>query len=249
MQLSLHPRGRLPLVTCTPVLVPSVSVLRNDSVYTLAHSRLDSLALAGNAPQVFGRVTRRGLPLVALVFNACFAALAYMTVSNSAGRVFNWFVNSEYSMLHPYMTLNSIPINSDIRFGPTDVVRYLPDLPPLLQGFQAARFRPRHAPLPRTFPAVCGLVGHDHEFTHLFRAYIFPCPFLSRSLTRPPIVLGLVRLPQGPLEYRYLRHQLPALRDVPGPLRGREVVLPLASGGASRYGLHLGPEGDRGRHL
>lgn len=177
MQLSLHPRGRLPLVTCTPVLVPSVSVLRNDSVYTLAHSRLDSLALAGNAPQVFGRVTRRGLPLVALVFNACFAALAYMTVSNSAGRVFNWFVNSEYSILPPYMTLDSIPINSDIRFGPTDVVRYLPDLPPLLQGFQAARFRPRHAPLPRTFPAVCGLVGHDHEFTHLLRAYIFPLSF------------------------------------------------------------------------
>ncbi|KAI0788209.1 amino acid permease [Fomes fomentarius] len=81
----------LPSVLNAAFLTSAWSAASSD-LYTSSRA-LYSLSLSGNAPRVFGRVTRRGLPLIALVFNACFAALAYMTVSNSAGRVFNWFVN------------------------------------------------------------------------------------------------------------------------------------------------------------
>ena len=59
------------------------------------------LALAGNAPKIFAKVTKRGLPLPALIFCALFAALAYMGISSGSGRVFNWFVNSKCSPPNP----------------------------------------------------------------------------------------------------------------------------------------------------
>ena len=55
----------------------------------------DGLALAGNAPKIFTKVTRRGLPLVSLIFCALFSCLAYMGISSGSGKVFNWFVNSK----------------------------------------------------------------------------------------------------------------------------------------------------------
>ena len=57
---------------------------------------VDGLALSGNAPKVFTKVTKNGLPLVSLIFCALFSTLAYMGVTTGSGRVFNWFVNSEY---------------------------------------------------------------------------------------------------------------------------------------------------------
>ena len=59
----------------------------------------DGLALAGNAPKIFTKVTKNGLPIVSLIFCALFSTLAYMGISSGSGRVFNWFVNSK-SHLH-----------------------------------------------------------------------------------------------------------------------------------------------------
>lgn len=55
-------------------------------------SALDGLALAGNAPKIFTRVNGWGLPWIAVLTNSLFGLLAYMAVSNGAGRVFGWYV-------------------------------------------------------------------------------------------------------------------------------------------------------------
>ncbi len=51
---------------------------------------VDGLALNGNAPKIFTRVSSWGLPYIAVSTNAAFGLLAYMAVSNGAGRVFTW---------------------------------------------------------------------------------------------------------------------------------------------------------------
>ena len=52
--------------------------------------RLDGLAVNGNAPKLFSRVNRWGLPYVAVATSSAFGLLAYMAVSSGAGRVFTW---------------------------------------------------------------------------------------------------------------------------------------------------------------
>ena len=52
----------------------------------------DGLALNGNAPKIFTRTNRWGLPYVAVITNCAFGLLAYMAVSSGAGRVFGWLV-------------------------------------------------------------------------------------------------------------------------------------------------------------
>ena len=53
----------------------------------------DGLAVAGNAPKVFLRTSRTGLPYVAVTTCGAFALLSYMAVSTSSGMVFIWFSN------------------------------------------------------------------------------------------------------------------------------------------------------------
>ncbi|KAI0750026.1 amino acid permease [Daedaleopsis nitida] len=81
----------LPSVLNAAFLTSAWSAASSD-LYTSSRA-LYSLAIAGNAPKFFAKLTKHGLPLPALVFNALFAALAYMSISSGAGRVFNWFVN------------------------------------------------------------------------------------------------------------------------------------------------------------
>lgn len=53
----------------------------------------DGLAAAGNAPKVFLKTSRNGLPYVSVVFCSLFVLLGYMASSSGAGRVFGWFAN------------------------------------------------------------------------------------------------------------------------------------------------------------
>lgn len=55
-------------------------------------SRIDSLAVHGNAPAIFKKVNKYGLPWVAVATCACFTLLAYMDVSSGSGKVFGWYV-------------------------------------------------------------------------------------------------------------------------------------------------------------
>ena len=54
---------------------------------------LYGLALTKQAPKIFGKTNRRGVPWVAVLFTWAPGLLAYLTVSNTGATVFNWFVN------------------------------------------------------------------------------------------------------------------------------------------------------------
>lgn len=56
-------------------------------------SAKDGLALVGNAPRVFTKTSKNGLPWVSVIFCSLFSSLAYMGISNGAGRVFGWLAN------------------------------------------------------------------------------------------------------------------------------------------------------------
>jgi len=53
----------------------------------------DGLAIAGNAPAIFKKTLRNGLPVTALMVSSAFALLAFMGVHSGSGKVFNWFAN------------------------------------------------------------------------------------------------------------------------------------------------------------
>lgn len=52
---------------------------------------LFALAVKGQAPKIFLKTTRSGVPWVGNIFVAAFMPLAYMNMSESAADVFNWF--------------------------------------------------------------------------------------------------------------------------------------------------------------
>lgn len=54
---------------------------------------LYGLALTKQAPAIFGRTNRRGVPYMAVLATWAPGLLAYLNVSNSGATVFNWFVN------------------------------------------------------------------------------------------------------------------------------------------------------------
>jgi amino acid transporter len=52
------------------------------------------MAKDGNAPRIFTKCTKRGVPWVAFVFTAMFMGLAYLVASSDALVIFNYFVSS-----------------------------------------------------------------------------------------------------------------------------------------------------------
>lgn len=59
----------------------------------LASRSIYSLAIAGNAPKIFAKTNRWGVPYWSVTSCAVISLLAYLNVSSSAGVVFNWLVN------------------------------------------------------------------------------------------------------------------------------------------------------------
>ncbi|EGX93517.1 amino-acid permease inda1 [Cordyceps militaris CM01] len=54
---------------------------------------LYSMSLTGNAPRIFSKTTRLGVPWAAVLATFAVGLLSYLNVSNSGVEVFNWFVN------------------------------------------------------------------------------------------------------------------------------------------------------------
>lgn len=54
---------------------------------------LYSMAVKGNAPKIFSKTTRRGVPWIAIMATWLVGCLAYLNVSDSGARVFLWFMN------------------------------------------------------------------------------------------------------------------------------------------------------------
>ena len=74
-------------------LITSAASAGSSDLYTCSRA-LYSLALVGEAPKIFARTTRRGLPWVSLIVGTCFAFLGYMTLGGkTAGQVFTYFQN------------------------------------------------------------------------------------------------------------------------------------------------------------
>lgn len=64
-----------------------------NSYLFLASRALYSLAVAGNAPAIFTRCTKSGIPYMATATSSLFCLLAYLNLASSGATVFNWFVN------------------------------------------------------------------------------------------------------------------------------------------------------------
>ncbi len=90
--------GLLQTATCTAargrfVSTDFICYCSSPSFVPLMASRPDGLALNGNAPRIFLKVTSNGLPWVSVAFSAVFGLLAFMGISSGSGKVFAWFVN------------------------------------------------------------------------------------------------------------------------------------------------------------
>jgi amino acid transporter len=74
------------------VVITSAWSSGNSFMYMSSRS-LYSLAIAGNAPAIFKRCTKRGVPYMAIMASTLFTPLAYLNCANSGATVFAWFVN------------------------------------------------------------------------------------------------------------------------------------------------------------
>ena len=74
------------------VILTSAWSSGNTFVY-MSSRTLYSLAVSGNAPNVFKSCNRYGLPYVAVAVSLLFAPLSYLSAANSRSVVFNWFVH------------------------------------------------------------------------------------------------------------------------------------------------------------
>jgi amino acid transporter len=73
-------------------LLTSAWSAASSDLYTSSRA-LYGLALAGNAPKFFTRVSKRGLPYVSVIFCSSFAFLAFMGINAGSGKVFGWLAN------------------------------------------------------------------------------------------------------------------------------------------------------------
>ncbi|KAG9028958.1 hypothetical protein FRB95_005873 [Tulasnella sp. JGI-2019a] len=73
-------------------LLTSAWSAASSDLYTSSRA-LYGLALTGNAPKIFTKTSKKGLPYVSVLFCAAFCSLAYMSVSSGGGKVFGWFAN------------------------------------------------------------------------------------------------------------------------------------------------------------
>ena len=81
----------LPAVINAGILTSGWSA--GNSYLYMSSRALYSLAVSGNAPKIFKRCNRYGLPVYAVLASSCFAPLAYLNVGSQAGVVFNWFIS------------------------------------------------------------------------------------------------------------------------------------------------------------
>ncbi|CDO76055.1 hypothetical protein BN946_scf184696.g7 [Trametes cinnabarina] len=81
----------LPSIINAAILTSAWSTANSD-LYSSSRA-LYGLALNGNAPKVFLKLTRHGLPWVAVAACASVGLLAYMGLHSGSGRVFGWFAN------------------------------------------------------------------------------------------------------------------------------------------------------------
>jgi amino acid transporter len=73
-------------------LLTSAWSAASSDLYTSSRA-LYGLAASRNAPAIFLKTNKSGLPYVSIIFCALFTTLAYMGVKSGSGTVFGWFAN------------------------------------------------------------------------------------------------------------------------------------------------------------
>jgi len=81
----------LPSIINACLLTSAWSAASSD-LYTSSRA-LYGLATAGNAPKIFLRTSKRGLPYVSIATCSVFALLSYMGINAGSGKVFGWLAN------------------------------------------------------------------------------------------------------------------------------------------------------------
>ncbi|OCH87655.1 amino acid permease [Obba rivulosa] len=81
----------LPSIINACILTSAWSAANSD-LYCSSRA-LYGLAINGNAPKIFMKVNKRGLPWVSLLFCGAFGLLSYMDIGDGSGKVFGWFAN------------------------------------------------------------------------------------------------------------------------------------------------------------
>ena len=84
-------------ITVLPSIINGVIIISawssgNSFLYISSRS-LYSLAVAGNAPAIFKKCTRHGVPYMAIGASSLFMPLAYLNCASDSSVVFGWFVN------------------------------------------------------------------------------------------------------------------------------------------------------------
>lgn len=97
--------GVLPHITSALVLT---SIFSAGNAYTYCATRsLYSLALEGQAPAIFTRCTRSGIPIWAFTATMLFPLLSFLAVSSGAAQALFWFANlTEASQLIDYIIMS-----------------------------------------------------------------------------------------------------------------------------------------------
>ncbi|KXN89850.1 Dicarboxylic amino acid permease [Leucoagaricus sp. SymC.cos] len=87
------PHASLPIffLEANPSNILALAAASSD-LYTSSRA-IYGLATSGNAPRIFLKTAKNGLPWFAITFCALFTTLSYMSVSGGAGKVFGWFAN------------------------------------------------------------------------------------------------------------------------------------------------------------
>ncbi|CAK5278994.1 unnamed protein product [Mycena citricolor] len=81
----------LPSIINAGVLTSAFSA-GNSGLYGTSRM-LYGMAVRGQAPRIFAKTTKGGLPIAALAFSSMFIVLAYMAVSKGASTALNWLTN------------------------------------------------------------------------------------------------------------------------------------------------------------
>ncbi|KAI1206946.1 AAT family amino acid transporter [Annulohypoxylon truncatum] len=81
----------LPSVVNAGVLSSAISA--GNSYLFMSGRSLYSLAVSGDAPRIFTRCNRWGVPIYAVIASSLFVPLAYMVCNSGAGVAFNWFIS------------------------------------------------------------------------------------------------------------------------------------------------------------
>lgn len=87
-------RARIPVLPgiINAVILTSASSSANAFLFT-GSRYLFALAQNKQAPQIFLKCTKRGVPIYAIAFTAMWSGLAYLSVSAGSASVFGWFIS------------------------------------------------------------------------------------------------------------------------------------------------------------